>query len=199
MKKALFSWLQFHCLFLVMGRSTQVQKKGNAMKQSSFFTAILFLLCWSWALCGCGAEALYYGAYALGTADAVVSATSEDYSKANKTDKAGPAPEAGDLLEQHPVGEHTVKIYEATFLNKPGYLFEAFDRSGQRTQWWIFYEQEDENDMRDFNEFLQMNPAEKKQYIRKDFLEVNKFDLGPIEPETVAEPTPPIQESASDK
>ena len=149
MKKALFSWLQFHCLFLVMGRSTQVQKEGNAMKQSSFFTAILFLLCWSWALCGCGAEALYYGAHALGTADILLP---EDGS-------GGPSRPGSRFLEEHSVGKSTVKVY----LVSRGLEFIAYDAEGNHI------ESVTDKDSEAARRFLKMDPAKRPTYIHTIF------------------------------
>ena len=90
-----------------------------------------------------------------------------------------------EIIEKYIIGKNTVTLYR-TYEPKEdnGIFFVATDESGKYLN-DIFYHSEDENDMQKYNQFQKMNSAEKKQYIRKDFIEYANIDLGPIEPEIV--------------
>ena len=90
----------------------------------------------------------------------------------------------GELIEQHAIGQNTVKINKATFNSESGIFFIAYDANGKQIG-DVFYEANNEDDMRDYSKFSKMNSTEKKQYIHEDFIQYANVDLGPIEPETV--------------
>jgi len=88
-------------------------------------------------------------------------------------------PEIGRLIEEHVIGNHTVKVNDATYQGRHGYFFSAFDISGQ-PRGNVFYFKDDEKDMKAMEAFSRMSSIEKKRYIHEDFLKGANVDLGPI-------------------
>ena len=101
-----------------------------------------------------------------------------------------------EATSEYSIGKNTVKLSITNYKGRGGYLFTAFDSNNQELG-KVFYYVGDKNNMQEYNQFQEMNPEAKKQFIYQKFLACN-VDLGPIESETVTYKTPPTSTTPPD-
>lgn len=95
----------------------------------------------------------------------------------------------GIQLESYRVGKYEVRMSDGSFKSNPCFIFAAYYSDGKIYS-AIGYEKDNPDDMKMMKDFSQMKETEKKSFIRAQFREVDKFNLGPETETAKKSPTP---------
>jgi len=83
----------------------------------------------------------------------------------------------GDFIEEYTFGTNKVYVNKAVFRGNDGILFTAHDQNGKDIN-NLFYNMNDENDEKLYNDFKQMDEQGKKRFIYIRFKKIHNIDLG---------------------
>ncbi len=136
---------------------------------------------------GCLAETLYVGAYVIEGAKLATALTSSDKNSSSEkqTDSS-----YGKQRERMMVGNYDISVRDGYYNKKTCILFVACS-NGQPVK-VIYFDKDNSEDIKMMDNFFKMTEAEKKEFIKNQFNELAKFDLGPIAENVAPEKTETI-------
>jgi len=82
-------------------------------------------------------------------------------------------------IEQQQVGKYTVKIDKRKYHGSTIVAFSAHNTKGEIVSSFFYNIEFDKKDLKEINDYMDMNETDKKTFIKKGFMSVVFFDLGP--------------------